>query len=147
MPGLMISRCDHPGSTVLTVTGEIDICTAPDLEAALQQVPLTDLILDLSAVGFLGAVGLRLIVDTRHRLHTRHHRLVVVESPHVPRLTRITGLCAPDPPLHTVPARADAQAVEPHLPATAGGAVPGSRCSALVSTPGSDDHADHGGET
>ena len=53
MPALMISRCDRPGSAVLTVVGEIDICTAPELRASLQQVPLTDLVLDLSAVGFL----------------------------------------------------------------------------------------------
>ena len=105
MPALMISRCDHPGSAVLTVVGEIDICTAPELRASLQQVPLTDLVLDLSAVGFLSMAGLHHIVETHHRLRAADHRFVVVESSPVRRLTRLSGLWAHDPPLHTVPAR------------------------------------------
>ncbi len=110
MPALMISRCDHPGSAVLTVAGEIDICTAPELRASLQQVPLTDLILDLSVVGFLGMAGLHHIIETHHRLRAADHRFVVVESSPVRRLTRLSGLWAHDPPLHTVPARPDSPA-------------------------------------
>ncbi len=113
MPALAISRYDHPGSTVLIVVGEIDICTAPQLQASLHQVPRTDLVLDLSAVGFLGMAGLHLITEIHDRLRAADHRLVVVESPWMRQLTRLTGLCAQGPPLHTIRARAEPRAFYP----------------------------------
>jgi anti-anti-sigma factor len=92
MAALTIARSDHPGCTVVAVTGEIDLASEPVLRAELERVPGTDLVLDLSEVGFLGAVALHVLVDARDRLRASHHRFVLVESPAVERLTALTGL-------------------------------------------------------
>jgi anti-anti-sigma factor len=103
MPALTISRSDFPAHTVLSVAGEIDICTAPALRTSLQDVPLKDLILDLSDVGFFGAIGLHLVDDVQARLHDAHRQLMIVESPQV-RL--VIGLLCVDLSPRTVRVRA-----------------------------------------
>ena len=110
MAALTISRSDHPGATVLAVTGEIDLATAPVLRAELLRVPGADLVLDLSAVQFIGAVALHVLTDARDRQRASHHRFVVVASPVVERLTALTGVRRS---LHTVRAREDAGALVP----------------------------------
>lgn len=109
MPALTISRCDQRRFTELSVRGEIDICTAPELVASLDEVPLADLVLDLSAVSFFGAVGLHILASTHDRLHDAGHRFVVVESPQVGLIIRVGGLMTP---LRTVRARLDQRSVD-----------------------------------
>jgi anti-sigma B factor antagonist len=63
------------GEVVLTVTGEVDSLTAPDLRAALDAV-LADpacrrLVLDVSAVAFMSSAGLSVLVTTREDAHAR----------------------------------------------------------------------------
>jgi anti-sigma B factor antagonist len=64
------------GWCLVTATGDIDLATAPELSRVLQaaipaQQPERHLILDLAAVNFIDCSGLRLLVQTRHRLADR----------------------------------------------------------------------------
>ena len=55
---------DHDGVSVVSVSGEIDLVTAPALEQAIGAVVAdgpTALVIDLSAVEFLGSVGLKIL--------------------------------------------------------------------------------------
>ncbi|HVV18860.1 MAG TPA: STAS domain-containing protein [Pseudonocardiaceae bacterium] len=81
----------RPVGAVVTVTGEIDLETAPAVDAALTeaaaQAPV--LALDLSGVTFLGSAGLGLLVSWHHR---HDSFLVVAPRPAVTRVMAITGL-------------------------------------------------------
>ncbi len=92
MPALDITRCQFRDVTLLGVAGEIDLATEPTLRAALQPLPDQHLILDLTAVGFISAGGVRCLLDTHDYLREAQHTLVIIESRPVRRLTRITGL-------------------------------------------------------
>lgn len=57
-------QSEPPGVVILYVSGDIDMATVPELERALRDMlaaaqPLARLTVDVSAVGFIGAKGLR----------------------------------------------------------------------------------------
>ncbi|WP_219415793.1 STAS domain-containing protein [Pseudonocardia nigra] len=61
-----------PGVLVVTVRGELDQITAPQLRHTLmQQLEQSPehLIVDLSAVSFFSSAGLRALLTARHRAH------------------------------------------------------------------------------
>lgn len=76
--------------------GELDIATAPQLEASLQAAIGSGrrvVVLDLGDVWFVDAGTLRLMLRAHRRLEERRARLVIVSSdPLVARLFEITGL-------------------------------------------------------
>jgi len=69
---LMTVSCEHQGDiAVLAVSGEVDLLTAPALQDAVDDLlkdGSTRLIVDLSAVTFLGSIGLKILASTQHRL-------------------------------------------------------------------------------
>jgi anti-sigma B factor antagonist len=75
--------------SVLTVSGEIDLASGPLLRAALDDVldapdstALTGVVLDLTAVTFLGSVGLAVLVDAHEHATQRGIALkVVIDGP------------------------------------------------------------------
>ena len=87
---------------LVTLTGELDMATAPVVRDHLRRVATTRpaaLVIDLTAVTFLGGAGLALLVEARH---ATHGGLQVVAAPDGPvrralRLTRVDTLL----PLHT----------------------------------------------
>ena len=89
---------DHDGDrAVVTVRGEIDLYTAPQLEDVLRgassasDAPLV--IVDLSGVRFMDSTGLGALVRARQRILDLGGRLTVASpSPQVRRLLDITGL-------------------------------------------------------
>ncbi|WP_214366612.1 STAS domain-containing protein [Pseudonocardia sp. H11422] len=89
---------DHgPGALVVHVRGEIDTVTAPvlhtQLDGHLPTVPLV--VLDLSAVTFLGSAGLAVLVAAKDDAEQRGHRLrLVCGSRIVTRALEATGLLA-----------------------------------------------------
>lgn len=98
----IVSHQPHPGILVCAITGEIDLVTAPVLRRALGRAlhsPTPTLILDLSQVDFLGAIGVGLVQDTAHRA-THDHRTfaLVVNTALVRRVLDITGTGAPTHP-------------------------------------------------
>jgi anti-anti-sigma factor len=81
---------------VVHVAGELDASTAPDLRAALdspsEQAPTT-LVIDLSAVTFLGAAGLSVLIAAQRRADDTQHTLALITGPHcVERILHVTGL-------------------------------------------------------
>ena len=97
-----------PGVVVATVSGEVDMLTAPNLRAVVT-AELDDckvLVLDLSGVGFLGSAGLAVLVEAAHEAERRQVELrLVANGRSVRRPLEITGL---DEVLTTFPTRDDA---------------------------------------
>lgn len=101
---------DRPASGVVvaTVSGELDMLTAPSLRATVT-AELTDcavLVIDLAGVSFLGSAGLAVLVEASHEAERRQVELRVVATGRtVRRPLEITGL---DEVLTTFPTRDDA---------------------------------------
>ncbi len=101
-----IATEDHDGTRVYRVEGDIDLATAPELEASLDAARDTGiLVLDLSAVGFIDSTGLRSVVAAHESAEVRGSELRIVAGAKVSRLLEITGL---ETRLRVFDSRADA---------------------------------------
>jgi anti-anti-sigma factor len=101
--GLLSTRSHRVDAIpVLVVDGEVDLLTAPLLESALAAVLATadgDVVVDLSAVAFLSARGLAVLVDAVELAAGRGQRLLLVRpddgapstAPRVLALYRLTA--------------------------------------------------------
>jgi anti-sigma B factor antagonist len=82
--------------TVVDVTGEIDVYTAPVLReelASLIDNERTDLIVDLSAVGFMDSTGLGVLVGALKKVRTLGGDLrLVINQEKILKVFRITAL-------------------------------------------------------
>jgi anti-sigma B factor antagonist len=88
-----LSGDDH--AIVLSVTGELDLATSPELEAALERAATGPelLILDLRGVSFMDSTGLSLLVKAHRRAQESQRRLAVVRGgAQVQRLLTLTGV-------------------------------------------------------
>jgi anti-sigma B factor antagonist len=97
-----------PGMVVATVSGEVDMLTAPSLRAvvAAELDDCTVLVIDLAGVGFLGSAGLAVLVEASHEAQRRQVELrLVAGGRSVRRPLEITGLAEV---LTTFPSRDDA---------------------------------------
>jgi anti-sigma B factor antagonist len=99
-PGQLLTVTDRRvgGALVITATGEVDIATGPKLQAALTSgihtADVARVVLDLSAVTFLGSRGLVALVDAAAeagRLDKRF-RIAVGNQHPVYRVLEVTGL-------------------------------------------------------
>jgi len=86
-------------SGVLHVSGEVDMAVADDLLDAILRAGLTlvdtDLVVDLSAVTFLGSTGISVLVQARQQLSENSVSLRVVNpSPFVEQVFTVTGVSA-----------------------------------------------------
>ena len=81
------------GSTV-TVTGDVDAYSAPDLASALDPFPGEGPVtLDLSGVEFMDSSGIRVLVDAHQRAAEAERRFVIADpSRSVRRILEISGL-------------------------------------------------------
>lgn len=86
------------GATVVTVSGEIDVYTSPQLRERLTEVidtGATRLIVDLEGVEFLDSTGLGVLVAARNRVSGSEGAvLLVCSQERLLKLFRITGLDA-----------------------------------------------------
>jgi anti-sigma B factor antagonist len=89
-----IPFCSSPRVvTVVTVTGAIDLATAPQLRSRLDPVPDRGAVVDLAGVTLLAAVGLNVLLDLHDRLSRAGAQLVLLGvPPHVGRMLVATGL-------------------------------------------------------
>jgi anti-sigma B factor antagonist len=99
-PGQLLTVTDRrvDDALVITATGEVDIATGPKLQAALTSgihtADVARVVLDLSAVTFLGSRGLVALVDAAAdagRLGKRF-RIAVGNQHPVYRVLEVTGL-------------------------------------------------------
>jgi len=105
-PGLGDRRADliaflaqdapNPRTRVLTVTGELDMDTAPTVQAtvlAAVQTGVRSVVIDLTAVGFVDSSGLKAFIGAYKLLETVAGRLVIVNTnPATAKLFAVTGL-------------------------------------------------------
>ncbi|GAA5053106.1 STAS domain-containing protein [Nocardia callitridis] len=85
----------HDGATVLTVSGEVDLATAPALDTAIEAI-LADkpagLIIDLTAVSFLASAGMATLVAAHQRAGEATSIAVVADGPATSRQLKMTSL-------------------------------------------------------
>ena len=93
---LQISTRAEDGAVVVTVAGEVDVATAPQLDATLSDLiadGAVTLVVDLSEVGFLDSTGLGVLVKAVKRTREAAGGVAVVTtSPRVLKVLNITGL-------------------------------------------------------
>jgi anti-sigma B factor antagonist len=81
---------------VIAVFGELDLASAPELEAELERITGADielLVVDLSDLDFMDSTGLSILVRTHQRLTGEGCEMGLVKgSPQVQRLLDLTGV-------------------------------------------------------
>jgi stage II sporulation protein AA (anti-sigma F factor antagonist) len=84
------------GGTLVQVTGELDLATCGELEAALQAADLgTRVVIDLTACDFLDSSGLRVLMAGAGRSESAGGRVVLVApDPRIRRVLELTGIDA-----------------------------------------------------
>ena len=82
------------GTVVVAVHGEVDMLTAPELAAGLEQQldRASALVVDLSEVEFFGAAGLEVLVQVQSETRQRGLSLRLVVGPHLRRLLALVDL-------------------------------------------------------
>jgi anti-sigma B factor antagonist len=94
--GLAVETCNGAGGALLTVQGEVDLVTAPELQAALESALPPErarVVIDLRGVTFLDSTGLALLLRYDRKAAMAGRRVVVVKGPpHVQRAFELTGL-------------------------------------------------------
>ena len=87
---------EHDGgrTSAIRVCGEIDMATAPRLEAAFARCGQScDVIIDLTQVTFLDSSALKVLVHNAKKLHGAGHQIRLEGlSDHQRRVVRLTGL-------------------------------------------------------
>jgi anti-anti-sigma factor len=85
-----------PTSTVVTVDGELDLSTAPRLAEVLSarlESAVGNVVVDLSAVTFLGAAGMDVLAQAHFRAKVTGRAVRLVTGSHcVDRALHVTGL-------------------------------------------------------
>jgi anti-sigma B factor antagonist len=95
---LEFKTAEHGRWAVLSVSGEVDVATAPQLRERLVDLVSeghAHLVLDLNRVGFLDSTGLGVIVGCLKRARGNDGDLVLVcEQRSILKVLEITGLTA-----------------------------------------------------
>ncbi|MEV6135476.1 STAS domain-containing protein [Nocardia sp. NPDC051990] len=85
----------HEGATVLTVSGEVDLATAPALENSIEAIlagkPAV-LIIDLTGVSFLASAGMATLVAAHQRAGDATTIMIVADGPATSRQLKMTSL-------------------------------------------------------
>ena len=80
------------GAHVVHVSGELDLATAPVLEATLEGVSHEQLVIDLSGCTFLDSAGIRTLVAAARDRSGASRLRIVTADPGIVRLLEITGV-------------------------------------------------------
>jgi anti-anti-sigma factor len=89
-----VTGVESPGVTRVTLSGELDMATAPQLEDTLFRAACDSVavILDLGELEFMDSTGLHVILCGHARLAEANCRLVLIAGGHqVQRIFEITG--------------------------------------------------------
>ena len=94
-PGFSCVSCaEGTGVVRVTLTGELDVATAPQLGHALEEIaePAALVVLDLSELTFMDSSGLQVILSARARLADAGRRFALVPGRRqVQRMFELTG--------------------------------------------------------
>ncbi|ONI80028.1 hypothetical protein ALI144C_23740 [Actinosynnema sp. ALI-1.44] len=92
---LSIEVGQGPSGPVLSVRGEVDTVTAPELQAGVEQaMPGAGqvLVVDLSGVTFLSSAGLSVLVQAHQRAEEAGCEVRIVTNSSTARVFQLTGL-------------------------------------------------------
>ena len=93
---LQVELREQDGWTVLTLVGQLDVATAPDLRQSLQEAQYggeRSVVLDLSGLEFLDSFGLGVLVGGLRRARLREGRLVLAAvGERIHQVLEVTGL-------------------------------------------------------
>jgi anti-anti-sigma factor len=94
---VMIDPAATDDTVALTLVGELDPATAPQLErealAALFSATPSELVLDFEQVSFMDSAGVRALISLHHTMRERDGTLVLVNVPATPRrILEVSGL-------------------------------------------------------
>lgn len=103
---LRVDASEHGDVTVVTLAGDIDLHTAPQLREVLDKLCIDGrriVVVDLSAVDFLDSSALGTLVAARHSFaHEGGELRVACPQPHAQKIFRITRLAEVVPVFETV---------------------------------------------
>ena len=92
---LTLSHSEHDGYVVITVGGELDLATAPELASLADQLTptATNVIVDATQLSFCDSSGLRVLVLLANDRQAAGGVVAIVNAqPTVRRVLEITGL-------------------------------------------------------
>jgi anti-sigma B factor antagonist len=94
---LNVSSRFHDDHTIVTISGEIDLYTAPRLHSELAAVLVdgmpTRVVIDMSGVEFCDSIGMNVLLSCLRRMRERGGELEIASpKPAVRRILRVTGL-------------------------------------------------------
>jgi anti-sigma B factor antagonist len=81
--------------TAVSVTGELDMATCPELDWALRNVSAetSSVVLDLRGLNFMDSTGLHVIITANERLRREGRQLLVVRGPAaIQRVFAVSGV-------------------------------------------------------
>jgi anti-sigma B factor antagonist len=102
--GFAISISDTDGRAVVEVRGELDLATAPELEAVLLERldAGAEVVLDLRELQFMDSSGLRVLVTAHARASDGGPRFAIVRPPADSEVARILDIAGVEPQLNVV---------------------------------------------
>ncbi len=93
---LKLEKSSYKGSDVVRMTGEVDLCTAPDLKAAIYELldaGADDVVLDMTGLEFMDSAGLGVLVGTLKRVRSAGGSLhLVCDRDNILKVFSLTGL-------------------------------------------------------
>ena len=98
MPAFEMETTVEPGVTVVALHGELDLSSAPAVEAEVDRLlgdgaPVAVLVLDLRDLAFMDSTGLRAVLRADARMRDAGGRLAVVDGADaVRRVFEMTGM-------------------------------------------------------
>lgn len=96
IPSFELDVARDGDQAVIAPAGELDIATAPRLEAAIEEATgagVTALVLDLRGLTFMDSTGLRALVQTHQRSQSDGFELSIWRGPRqIDRLFAVSGL-------------------------------------------------------
>jgi len=107
---LRISSAVREGFPVVTVSGEIDLYTAPRFSDALAEASgnAAALIVDLSTISYIDSAGLSALLAVFRRLSSRGASLYVISPPNNPGVRRVMEVTRLDSLISVRPTLEDA---------------------------------------
>jgi anti-anti-sigma factor len=91
---LSIRNTVRAGRHTLTLTGELDLDSATDLEEAVREVCAAGagLVIDLRKVTFMDSTGLRVLIVAATLCEEKGHELRIIPGEDIQRILEMTGL-------------------------------------------------------
>ena len=93
LPGTVEVAHAAPGLAVVSMRGEHDLSTAPELMRALERAAAgSNVLVDLSECSFIDSTVIKAFVKTANTIHARGERLVLVIPPDQTQVARVAEM-------------------------------------------------------